>query len=618
MAAPDNRRDGFQHRIRALPRLLAQAPTWTLLVAGIAITLLGLTIVSRPLTSLVLLGLYIGISCIISGGGDLLGRREPAPWYDVAIALLWIAAGVAILLWLGRSIELLPAFLALLLIVSGAIRLAGSFRRGGDASRRALAASFGVAEIAFGLFGLTWPDLTLIVVAVLFGIRTIAFGLSLLWRSRHTPFDDKTAGTDEVFETPEPTQGGRGAATILRWVAAVAVLALATGTLWVSHTLRSGAPVVDAFYASPATVPSEPGTLLRYEPYTGLLPDSVSAWRILYTTTTQDGTPALSSGVVAIPASMSSGPRPVIAWAHGTVGVARACAPSLTRVAISSTVPSEAIPALDAMGRNGWAVVATDYTGMGAEGTFPYLIGEGEARSVLDGVRAARQLPSVTLSSKTVVWGHSQGGHAALWTAQIAPVYAPEIEIVGTAALSPASDPVAIASDITSRGSVGPIAIATSFLVIPYSQYYDDVHLSDYVSTPARRLAREMAARCTSEPGVLASVLSSLAVSHDRPIFQLDLTTGPLARRLAENVPRGPFTQPLLIAQGGDDEVIAPGIQDAYVASLCASGQPLDYRTYPGKSHMSVLGEDSALPADLAQWTRDRLDGLPPNDTCLR
>jgi acetyl esterase/lipase len=217
----------------------------------------------------------------------------------------------------------------------------------------------------------------------------------------------------------------------------------------------------------------------------------MSAWRILYTTTVQDGVPALSSGVVAIPDSMGSGSQPVIAWA-------------------------------------------------------------------------------------------------------------------------------AIAKDITSRGSVGPIAIATSFLVVPYSEYYHDVQLSDYVATPARRLAREMAARCTSEPGLLVSVLSSLAVSHDRPIFQLDPTTGPLASRLAENVPRGPFTQPLLIAQGGDDEVIAARIQDAYVASLCASGQPLEYRTYPGKNHMGVLGEESALPEDLAQWTKDRLDGLSPTDTCLR
>ena len=85
--------------------------------------------------------------------------------------------------------------------------------------------------------------------------------------------------------------------------------------------------------------------LLRSAPYTTGLPEGVSAWRILYTTTTKDGAPALASGVVAVPESTSTGPRPVIAWNHGTNGIARACAPSLTSNAISSA----AIPALDAV-----------------------------------------------------------------------------------------------------------------------------------------------------------------------------------------------------------------------------------------------------------------------------
>jgi pimeloyl-ACP methyl ester carboxylesterase len=302
----------------------------------------------------------------------------------------------------------------------------------------------------------------------------------------------------------------------------------------------------------------------------------------------------------------------VIAWDHGTVGIARACAPSLTADALLSPQ----IPAMDAVVRNHWAIVATDYTGMGAEGEFPYLIGDGEGRSALDGVRAAHQLPSVTLSNETVIWGHSQGGHAALWTAQTVPTYAPELDVLGTAALSPASNPPALAADINARGRTGPIAIVMSYLVVAYSDYYPDVHLGDYVATSARTLVREMADRCPTEPGSLISVLNSLAVSQDRPVFNLDLTTGPLAERLKENVPLGPFRQPLLIAHGTDDEVIAPSIQDAYVASLCAAGQPLEYRTYPGRSHFGIVEVDSPLYADLEQWTKDRLAGTPPTNTC--
>jgi hypothetical protein len=48
-------------------------------------------------------------------------------------------------------------------------------------------------------------------------------------------------------------------------------------------------------------------------------------------------------------------------------------------------------------------------------GVHPYLIGEGEVRTALDSVRAARQMVELTLDMRTVVWGHSQGGHAGLW-----------------------------------------------------------------------------------------------------------------------------------------------------------------------------------------------------------
>ena len=73
----------------------------------------------------------------------------------------------------------------------------------------------------------------------------------------------------------------------------------------------------------------------------------------------------------------------------------------------------------------------------------PIWSGTGEARSSLDAIRAADQLEGLRLSSDVVVWGHSQGGHAALWTEQVAADYAPELAIHGTAALAPVADPLA-------------------------------------------------------------------------------------------------------------------------------------------------------------------------------
>ena len=88
----------------------------------------------------------------------------------------------------------------------------------------------------------------------------------------------------------------------------------------------------------------------------------------------------------------------------------------------------------------GYVVVATDYPGLGTPGIHPYLIGVSEGRAVLDSVRAARELPDAGASDRFAVWGHSQGGHASLYTGELAASYAPELKLVGVAAAAPATN----------------------------------------------------------------------------------------------------------------------------------------------------------------------------------
>ena len=87
----------------------------------------------------------------------------------------------------------------------------------------------------------------------------------------------------------------------------------------------------------------------------------------------------------------------------------------------------------------GYVVVATDYPGLGVPGIHPYLIGVSEGRAVLDSVRAARALPDAGASNRFAVWGHSQGGHASLYTGELAASYAPDLKLVGVAAAAPAT-----------------------------------------------------------------------------------------------------------------------------------------------------------------------------------
>src|SRR5262249_32356898 len=147
------------------------------------------------------------------------------------------------------------------------------------------------------------------------------------------------------------------------------------------------------------------------------------------------------------------------------------------------------VPALGDVLSRGWVVVATDYAGLGTAGPHPYLIGQGEGRSVLDGVRAAKQIKSLSLAGQTVVWGHSQGGHAALWTGIMAQSYAPDAHVIGVAALAPASDLNSYVHNLSvARGGV---ALA-SYVVGAYEQAYPDVRLNDYIYPAARIEVREM------------------------------------------------------------------------------------------------------------------------------
>src|SRR5690606_18410186 len=155
-------------------------------------------------------------------------------------------------------------------------------------------------------------------------------------------------------------------------------------------------------------------------------------------------------------------------WAHGTTGWAPGCAPSV----LDEPFESGALFILDQVVERGWSLVMTDYVGLGTSSPHPYLIGQGEGRSVLDALRAARELPAVALAEDTVIWGHSQGGHAALWAGSLAPTYAPELTIAGVAALAPASNLPALVEVI---GTITGGSLFAAYVVQAYTDNYPDV-----------------------------------------------------------------------------------------------------------------------------------------------
>jgi acetyl esterase/lipase len=361
----------------------------------------------------------------------------------------------------------------------------------------------------------------------------------------------------------------------------------------------------DAFYDPPTEHPGKPGELLRSEPLKDVtLPHALRGWRILYTTTIDDQTPATAVATVFAPQNMPAGPRPVIVWEHGTTGLLQTCMPSLT------SAPAMGIPALDHIARAGWVIVATDYAFAEKGGPHPYMIGEGEARAGLDSVRAARKMSELTLDARTVVWGHSQGGHAALWTGIVGPRYAPDVEIAGVVAIAPPGniiDLLKMNPPLDER--LGP------YLAAAYSRFYPDITFDDAVLPEARAAAREIAGLCGVLPLDSPQQIAALSGTFDGPALALQ-TNAALVARLAQNTAKDFIAAPLVIAQGLSDVVVLPQATKIYVDQRCAAGQRLEYWMFMGIDHGTIVEPGSPLEAPLIAWTIARFAGDPQLPGC--
>ena len=210
--------------------------------------------------------------------------------------------------------------------------------------------------------------------------------------------------------------------------------------------------------------------------------------RVLYTSTDGiDGRTAIAvSGAIYFPkGTVPVGGWPIVAWAHGTTGTADVCAPSwMTRGKRDTDY-------LNAWLAQGYAVVASDYQGLGTPGGHPWMAVRPEGWSVLDSVRSAlTAFPE--LANAVVIVGQSQGAHAALSAAGLATAYAPTLKIRGTVATGVAGGPQYAASRRTST---------FLFLILHKFQAMDPAFQpSDYLTEAGERGYAAAATTCV-RPG---------------------------------------------------------------------------------------------------------------------
>ena len=340
-----------------------------------------------------------------------------------------------------------------------------------------------------------------------------------------------------------------------------------------------------------------PGTVLASERLDAPQIDG-TVWRVRYRSTSVAGRPIEVTGIVARPSGdPPDGGHPVLAWAHGTSGIADECAPSAAGAA--------GVLGLQAMLDAGYVVAASDYEGLGTPGVHPYLVSASEGRSVLDAVRAAREVAGA--SDVVLALGVSQGGHAVLAASEIAGEWAPELDLAGTVAVAPAAD-LGIIVPATFRPS--PFFGFAALVAAGWADAYEELSEGDVLGPSGLRVAE--AAR---EGSCVSEVFAASGRADQGELVAVPPQELPAwSRRIEENtIQPDRVAGPVLLVQGTADVVVPRQLTDQLASSFCAAGVEVRYSTYEGADHGSAV---IAAFADIRQWGEDRLAGRPADTTC--
>ena len=366
-----------------------------------------------------------------------------------------------------------------------------------------------------------------------------------------------------------------------------------------SAKLRQG-PKGAAFYDPPGNAHGKHGTLIWSRRQTG--PDAIAGSRsrlILYRSTGPDGNANAVSGSVALPKGKApKGGWPVITYAHGTTGSADTCAP--TRGYDAGTLVSYAYPLLKRWLKAGYAVVRTDYDGLGTPGVHAYLGGPTEGYSVLDAVRAARKFEP-RLSKRFVIAGHSQGGHAALFAASLAKTWTPELRLRGTVAFAPAShlsEQFPLTTQVGNPGGGLGGIVALGLRAIDMAGLGVDVPA--LLTPEATALYPQTETECLD---VLSGAISWGGLPLNQ-IFRSGADFGPLVAAIDRNDPENvKIRTPVRVEQGDADATVLKPFTDQLVDEYEAKDYKVTYEVYPGIDHAGVV---NAGAPDATKWIRGR------------
>jgi pimeloyl-ACP methyl ester carboxylesterase len=350
------------------------------------------------------------------------------------------------------------------------------------------------------------------------------------------------------------------------------------------------------FYETPEPLPaSKPGELIRSEQaYDYHLSYEASTFRILYHSLSAQGKDVAVSGVVLVPdGSPPVGGWPVIAWAHDFTGSARQCAPSLLKNLNEG-------PLLSMYASLGYAVVASDYAGLGTN--FPHAAFDtrSNAMDLIFSIPAARTaLPQ--LGKKWVVAGHSQGASVAVGVAEAVGEMG-DPGFLGAVSIAGVADP----QELFERFANGPEHATLAFLAQGVKTVFPEFRIEEMLAEKAIPLYQYISLACEAESGPQVAANEML-----KPGWENNLNVKKFWER--NRLGGRPANSPLLVISGEADTAVPAALTARAVGRLCQQKDRVLFVKYPGLNESAVLGNSVS---EQLSWIKARFSGLPAPSNC--
>ncbi|KAJ0336985.1 hypothetical protein COL922a_007280, partial [Colletotrichum nupharicola] len=347
---------------------------------------------------------------------------------------------------------------------------------------------------------------------------------------------------------------------------------------------------------------SKPGDVLKLEPippFNLSTPAGVAAYKIQYTSADINGSYVPVTGFIALPFAPTTEPFNLVAYAHGTSGVFRGCAPSTSPSLYDYTSWNQLVIA-------GYAVLATDYAGLGNNYTsHKYVASAANANDTYWSVVAARNAFLNVLSYNWTSIGHSQGGGAVWKLSEHSLVQDPASGYLGGVAVAPVSkiyDALASLDELRklleNSGSDSPLTLGVlpSAVLGTMKTRIELAKIGQFCDTAISGL--------TSDLGFDA--LSNFTAESDTILKQFQELNAPAQGDSA--------SKPLLLILGAEDTIVSEEPGTASWKDSCGHGNIIHLSVYPGLDHSAVL---TAATPEWLRFIQDRFASNPVKNQCM-